>query len=250
MPLGITTYALALTIRENPSAWTPRRVAEWAAEQGAPLVQFCENLPLGSVSELEGTGIQAETGLRGLDPEEHRRHRDLAGELGASVVRVVIDKAGYEPSWDEAREALGALSEVYGGSGVCLAVENHDRFASPVLLDLIAGWEEWCGICLDTGNSLGSFESPGETIRLLGESAVTLHAKDVRIRRVDHQMGFVIEGTPVGAGMVPMKDLVALARRRGLSVLVEQWPPFGDLSPEVEQRAVVAGIQWLSGFGG
>jgi sugar phosphate isomerase/epimerase len=245
MGLGITTYALALSIREDPAEWTPRRVAEWAVKEGAPLVQFCENLPLGEAGEIEGTGIRAQTGLRGLDPEEHRRHRDLALALGASLVRVVIDKAGFEPSWEEAREGLGTLEKIYGGSGVKLAVENHDRFGSPDLLALIDGWEDWCGICLDTANSLGSFESPADTIHLLAPVACSFHIKDVAIRRVEHQMGFVVEGTAVGRGMVPLEGILAMAKRSPIDLLVEQWPPHSDLRPETEQRLVREGLDFL-----
>jgi sugar phosphate isomerase/epimerase len=169
----------------------------------------------------------------------------LAQELDSPLVRVVIDKAGYEPSWEEARTSLSALEAVYGGSGVKLAVENHDRFSSPSLLKLIQGMEDWCGICLDTANSLGSLESPSDTLRILGEASLTLHAKDVVIRRVGHQMGFVVGGAAAGAGMVPMEDLRALAQRKSLDVLVEQWPPHGDDSPETEQALVRQGLDWF-----
>ena len=83
------------------------------------------------------------------------------------------------------------------------------------------------GICLDTVNSFGALEGPEAVVRALGPWTVNLHLKDFHIRRVDHQMGFLIEGRPAGQGQLDVPWLLGQlhAVGRDPNVILEQWTP-------------------------
>lgn len=72
---------------------------------------------------------------------------------------------------------------------------------------------------------------------------VNLHLKDFDIRRVDHQMGFVITGTPAGSGRLNIPDLLERVSKNGwnANVILELWPPYEE---SVEQ-AIRTEQSWL-----
>ena len=94
--------------------------------------------------------------------------------------------------------------------------EIVERLASPAV-----------GICLDTVNSFGALEGPEVVVAALAPWTVNLHLKDFYIRRVEHQMGFLVEGRPAGQGQLDVPWLLDQFRPndRNLSVILEQWPP-------------------------
>jgi sugar phosphate isomerase/epimerase len=105
-------------------------------------------------------------------------------------------------------------------------------------------------ICLDTANSLGALEGLDTVVRELGPFAVNLHVKDVRIYRVWHQMGFEVEGTPAGQGMVPIPELLQQLRGFGFqgTVILEHWPaPLEDENAlrELEERWTRESLAYL-----
>lgn len=93
------------------------------------------------------------------------------------------------------------------------------------------------GICLDTANSLGCTEGLETLLRVLGRWVVNLHVKDIRVRRLPHRRGFVVEGCPAGQGQVDIPWVLAELRAQGRDVnaILELWPP-----PEVAVAESVA----------
>ena len=66
---------------------------------------------------------------------------------------------------------------------------------------------------------------------------MNLHAKEFTIRRVDHQLGFAIEGCPAGQGRLDVPWLLQELHRAGRTpnVILEQWP-----APESSIEATIA----------
>jgi len=138
---------------------------------------------------------------------------------------------------------------------VCLAIENHDRLAAEQFARIVRRLDnEHVGICLDTVNSFGALEGPGVVVDVLGPYAVNLHVKDFDIRRVDHQMGFVIEGAPAGQGRLDVPWLLDRlgGADRPISAILELWtPPADSLEATIARehdwarRSVRALRQWI-----
>jgi hypothetical protein len=60
--------------------------------------------------------------------------------------------------------------------------------------------------------------------------AVSIHVKDFTVRRLDHQMGFLIEGAATGTGRLDIPRLLerAAAFAREPGIILEQWTPWQD----------------------
>jgi sugar phosphate isomerase/epimerase len=95
------------------------------------------------------------------------------------------------------------------------------------------------GICLDTVNSFGSLEGPEVVVETLAPYVVNLHVKDFTIRRVVHQMGFIIEGAPAGQGRLNIPWLMRQLPG-GISAVLELWTPYQENTP----ATVALEAQW------
>ena len=149
-----------------------------AAQLGVAVVQITDNLPLDrlSFSELDAletvasdAKISIEVGTRGIALDHLRTYLGLAGRMGSPIVRVVIDTADHHPDPNTVVHTLRDIIPEFEGSGVRLAIENHDRFTAQTLADIVRQIDsEFVGICLDTVNSLGAVEGPHAVLDALG----------------------------------------------------------------------------------
>ena len=208
-----------------------------AEELGVGVVQFADNLPLDRFSETEldalrararQRGLELEVGTRGCRPERLRESIAAAQRLESGLLRVVLDQEGDEPSPEEVTARLQAVVPELESAGLTLAIENHDRFPAATLLGILGGiGSERVGICLDTANSFGCLEGPDAVMDVLGPRVVNLHIKDFVVRRVPHQMGFLIEGRPAGQGQLDIPSILSRLREMGRdpNVILELWPP-------------------------
>lgn len=262
MEFGIGSYAMAwhASASGRSTTFTPIDLLREAAGVGATIVQFCENLPVASLpapdqdrlrDEAESLGIRLEVGMRGLDPMQIRTHVEAAARFGSDSVRVVIDDTGYRPTVSEAIGDLQRLEPLFRSSNVVLAIENHDRFPSRVLVEMIEELgSDWVGICLDTANSIGCLEGPNETVPLLAPYTKCLHVKDVRVDRVPGNMGFRVTGTAAGQGALDIPEIlgVVASYRPHASVILETWPeeqPTIDETLALEKRMLTEGSDFL-----
>jgi sugar phosphate isomerase/epimerase len=267
MRLGIGTYTFAWAIGV-PGSLPAQPMSAFdllaeAARLGVRVVQFCDNLPLGTLpaSELEdfhqrvrALGFEVELGTRGLAPENLRAHLRLAQRFGCSFLRLVIDSHGDEPSADEAVARLKPILPEFEAAGVRLAIENHDRFRSATLAWVVEQLgRDRVGICLDTVNSFGALEGPEVVVQNLGPLTLCLHVKDFTIRRVSHQMGFVVEGCAAGRGRLNVPWLLeALKPCSHLgNAILETWVTPGDSLDETIRRErawAEDGVRYLRGL--
>ena len=215
MRLGVTSYAFTWEVgvpgyvfaggdAVPPERLTAMGLLDRAASLGVSVLQLLDNVPLQDTASAslrllrdraDRLGISLEVGTRGIDLPHLGAYLRVAEALGSPLVRVVIDTADHHPSPDEVVSSLRAVLPAYDAVGVDLAIENHDRFESRVLLGILAGISSSrVGICLDTVNSLGALEPPDVVVAALGPHAMSLHVKDFQIRRVSHAMGFARGG--------------------------------------------------------
>jgi sugar phosphate isomerase/epimerase len=222
---------------------------ERTARFGLSCLQIADNMPL-HVNDPENLycmaslasklGISIEVGARGLTPGKLEDYLSIATVFGSPVIRYVIDEPGYEPTVEEIirviRNALPSLKE----AGIKLAIENHDRLKAKDF-DLIvrATDPDWVGICLDSVNSLGAGEGLETIIETLAWNTINLHLKDFKVQRIDHKMGFVVEGTPAGKGQLEIPALVRKISETGKcqSAILELWtPPAANLEETIERE--------------
>ena len=241
MKIGLGTYALAWSIGvpghppEKPM--DIYQFLDFAHDLGFRLVQVADNLPLHQFTQDElnkilersdSLGIEIEVGTRGMTLENIRQYLDIALMFRSPLLRTVIDVQGFEPSLDEIHKILEELKSDLEGSGIKLAIENHDRLRSSEFLEIIQSADsEYVGICLDTVNSIGADEGFETVFSHLAPHTINLHLKDYIIKRKSHMMGFDIEGAPAGMGRMPVKEILIDLEVFGKchSMILELWPP-------------------------
>jgi sugar phosphate isomerase/epimerase len=146
---------------------------------------------------------------------------------------------------------IQAIIPEFERAGVCLAIENHDRFKAKTLAGIVERvGSQYVGICLDTVNSFGALEGPEVVLEALGPMVVNLHVKDFAIFRASHLMGFTVEGRPAGQGRLNVPWLLEVLSGLGLdpNAILELWtPPEETLSATIEKEDAwaVASVEYL-----
>ena len=264
MQLGLSSYsytwAFGVPGSQPESPMGAADLLQEAHRYGLPVVQIADNCPLHvlSPSELgelrrraDDLGVRIEVGMRGLIAESVASYLDIARRLGSDILRVVIDAAGYEPEVDEVVRTIRALVPQLKAHGIRLAIENHDRFLSDEFARMVNETDRhWVGICLDSVNSMGAGEGVREVVNTLAPLTINLHLKEFTVRRVDHKMGFVVEGKPAGQGLLNIPSLVAQVASHGRcrSAILELWtPPAPRLADTIRKEAewVAASVAFL-----
>ena len=236
--IGSYTYPWAVGIpgRRPDRPLNALDLLDKAAGMGVRVVQICDNLPLDQLTDSQRgdlrqsavqRGIVIEVGTRGISREHLQRYLSLAVHFGSPILRVVIDTAEHHPSLDEVLDLLRPMRRELEQADVCLAIENHDRFTAGQFREMVTRLDSPCvGICLDTVNSFGALEGPATVLAALAPWVVNLHVKEFVIQRVDHQLGFVIQGCPAGQGRLDVPWLLRELRAAGRTpnAILEQWP--------------------------
>lgn len=249
MELGLGSYAFRWAV--GTSAFRPSRpltlsgMVEQTADLGCTLLQVADSAELNAQSSPErlrlrehaaGLGIRLQTGTSGLTEERMLVQLDIARDLEADIVRVVLDADGINPSVQESIDILTALAPRYADAGVTIAIENHFLTPSPEIVAIVENVSSASvGVCLDTGNSIMVGEWPMKTIELLAPYAVNLHLKDYAIESDVHGVGGHVVGRRISEGWLDIPQTLgsvahADSRLAGhLGVIIEQWLPFtGD----------------------
>lgn len=248
--IGSYTYPWAVGIPNHlpGSPLTAARLLEKAVELQVGVVQICDNLTLDALAEnefadLEQTAQQLqldiEVGTRGIAPAHLRKYIRIAARFRSPILRVVVDSGDHQPDPPEVIRIIDTVLGELEQAGICLAIENHDRFTANQLKEIITQLDcPLVGICLDTANSFGALEGPGVVVPTLAPFVANLHVKEFRIRRMEHQLGFIIEGCSAGKGMLDLpwllRQLESSAHR--FNAILEQWIPFSHSIEDTIRR--------------
>jgi len=252
MKAGISSYAFTWAIgvpgKKPEKPMTVYQLISKAAEFGVDVVQIADNLPLDSFEQKEllkikdfadDLKVQIEVGTRKMTPENLKKHIELAVFFHSPTLRFVIDGKGFEPELSEIHSIVKKAIPMLEQNNIVLAIENHDRFKALEFAEIVIKAESnFVGICLDSVNSMGAGEGLETIIEKLAPLTVNLHVKEFSVKRVSHQMGFVIEGCPLGEGMLPLEELIRKVSPRCHSAILEQWtPPEPTLEKTIEKEA-------------
>jgi sugar phosphate isomerase/epimerase len=264
MRLGISswtyTWAVGVPGHLPDRPMTAMDLLDKANALGVHVVQVADNLALHRLSSEELSdfkqcaselGISVEVGTRGIAHDHLRTYLELAGRFQSPILRVVIDTSGHHPGEDEVVRTIRDIIPEFERTGVCLAIENHDRFKATTLAAVLQRIDSpHAGICLDTVNSFGALEGPDVVLAALGPWVVNLHVKDFDIFRASHLMGFTIEGRPAGQGRLNVPWLIQQLRGYGRdpNAILELWtPPEETLAATIakEDRWAHASVEYL-----
>ncbi|MBN2088341.1 sugar phosphate isomerase/epimerase [candidate division KSB1 bacterium] len=265
MRLGISSYAFTWAIGvpgyavESPMSVF--QLLEEAVKLNVTCVQIADNIPLHQFSDVElaalkkqadSAGLAIEIGTRGLQPENIRQYLDIAAWFQSPILRVVIDAVDFQPTIPEIIEILRKINPWLEQQNIKLAIENHDRFKAHEFLQMLEGANsEFIGICLDSVNSLGAGEGVHVVTELLGPFTYNLHVKEFIVRRLDHKMGFLVEGRPAGQGMLPLEWMLSKINPQCTSAILEQWVPPETMIEETcakEREWAQISIEYLKKF--
>lgn len=239
MEAGISSYtytwAIGVPGSEPEKPMTVFELIEIAKILGVKVVQIADNLPLEkfAIHELEqikqfanNLGIRIEVGARWMTLERIKMYLNIARIMNSPILRFVIDGPGFEPSLEVIHSIIQEIVPELEKLNICLVIENHDRLLAREFIVIVQkSGSKKVAICLDTVNSMGAGEGLETVIGLLAPLTFNLHVKEFSIRRVYHKMGFVIEGVPLGKGMLPVAELISKVYTHCQSAILEQWIP-------------------------
>lgn len=264
MRLGISTYSFPWNFADAANgAPVPMQIDEliqFAVDNNISHVQFGDNVPLHMIdsSKLDDlvqvakrNGVVVEVGMRGLRQELLRQYIRIANSLSSPFLRVVIDDEGFHPDVGQVIDEVKAVLPELVQNNIVLAIENHDRFASETLREIIFRTSEsQVAICLDTANSYGALEGTYETVEQLAPYTINLHIKDISIKRVASKMGFHISGAAAGEGDIDIPRVIRKVKQysRCVSATLELWSDFEHDIVQTrrnEKEAAKRSIQFL-----
>ena len=263
MRLGLSswTYSWNIGVPGYPAPQNPMTAMDLlckAHELGVQVLQIADNLPLEALSteELDALAAQAkawnieiEAGTRGVQPHKLIPSLDIAVRLNAKLVRTLLHDADGCPTVEKARENLLTILPELEKRGLTLGVENHDFFHTLQIRELIESLHsDRIGVCLDPVNNFAQGESTQEVLCNLGKLTVNFHCKDYTIHRKSSNLGFDVEGTPTGEGMLDVPRCRKYLQD-DMSCVVELWTPWQndpDITAQVEADWAERSVHYLN----
>lgn len=243
------TWAIGVPGSEPANPMGVFGLIDKAVDLGVKYVQIADNLPLEDFRQKKLLDLRAyaqtrqvkiEVGARKLTRERLEKYIAIADSLDSDILRFVIDGPGYEPAPGEVVRVVEVCLPMLRNNKVRLAIENHDRLLTTEFVEIIRRvGDPSVGICLDTVNSMGAAEGLETVIERLAPLTVNFHVKEFTVKRISHMMGFVIEGLPLGMGMLPLKTILPRLDTRCRTAILEQWTPpvEGDLAATIKRES-------------
>ncbi len=156
---------------------------------------------------------------RAFEIEKVKKGVDMALFLDTPLLRVFSGDVKEGISFDQGKawiiECFKECAEYAESKGVTMVLENHGRFAgrSSQVKDIIAEvGSNALKANTDTGNFLLVGENPLEAVMNLKDQIGFVHFKD--FKKSEYEVGYMaddgtwFEGTAIGEGSVPLKDIV------------------------------------------
>ncbi len=242
------TWAIGVPGKEPKRPMTIFQLIDKAVELGVQIVQVADNLPLDRFSKTDllkikkyadSLGIEIEVGSKKMTTENLNSYIEIAAFFESPIVRFVIDGEDFQPQLEEINRIIENTVPVLEKNKIVLAIENHDRFKAGDFIKIVeTAGSDFVAICLDSVNSMGAGEGLETVIGKLAPLTVNLHIKEFSVKRVFHKMGFIIEGCPLGEGMLPVPELIKQVPEKCRSAILEQWtPPEETIELTIEKEA-------------
>ncbi|MFI8946449.1 sugar phosphate isomerase/epimerase family protein [Streptomyces sp. NPDC053750] len=244
MAYGISTYAYFWRISARaPRPMTLSAMLHDTAELGGEVFQICDYAPIESydaaqLADVRATaddlGLTLELGTRGIRPEHLRKYLDMAGQLGVTLVRSMLNTADHRPDTTEAEALLKEAVPRYADAGVTLGLETYEQVATDDLMTVVRAVDDpHLGVVLDPGNSVARLERPADVVAATASHVVNIHVKDFAFTRRDGWVGFTYAGCLLGEGLLDHDGMIAAVRAarpedRGINQIVEHWLPWQD----------------------
>ena len=203
----------------------------------------------------ESRGLALEVGLPTLNPARRSRiegraidaaeqARDLIRQIEAVAVlgiphaRVYLGDrhdrfrtdVGWRAQMDASIEVAKRLEPALRDNHVALAIETHADLTSDELLAILDAFSpEVVGVTLDTGNLPMRLDDPVLAVERLAPRVLATHVKDAVLAFTPR--GLCWQARPVGSGILPMPDLLAILHRANPSLMlsIELHPRTYDL---------------------
>lgn len=262
--LGLGTYSFFWQHSDRaPQRLSLPQMLQRTQALGAQVFQICDYAPLlamdadalrGLRACADDLGLELELGTRGITTPHLQRFLDLAVTLRARTVRSMLNSAEHRPTLAEAEALLKAVRPAWEAAGVRLALETYEQVATRDLVALVeACGSRAIGICLDPANAVAALEHPRDVITRCAPYVANLHVKDFAFTRRGGWVGFTLEGTELGTGLL---DYAYLIRKvdpdaRGINRIVEHWLTWRDTYDEtcrVENEWNARNLHYMRSF--
>lgn len=93
-----------------------------------------------------------------------------------------------------------------------VGIENHKDWLADEQVEILKSISSpYLGACVDFGNNVSLLEDSLEVARKLAPYVITTHLKDMAVR--PYADGFELSEVPVGEGITPLKEIIAVLRR-------------------------------------
>lgn len=254
MKIGTTSFGFRYAFLDPAKAPTLGEVIQQAHAAGVERLQICENTRPLEVSKREwqeaqrcaaDLGMELQLGCKTLNPAAAEQYIQLAQELSFPQLRIVMEDPDHRDhaTRETVVRLLAATVPRIQQAGMRLAIENHFDISSTLLVEVASPYPaSVVGFCVDTANSLRSFEPAHEVLRLLGERAFCYHLKDYRV--IGSMISFSVVGAPLGEGDLDLDGCLKniLARKPVPPLFVETWTP----SENNRERDVALDREWLA----
>ncbi len=250
---GLSTFTYPWAVGINgyppPHPLTLEELFERAHTFGAQVVQISHNVPLHTFDEEKLKEIKnlaqkynliIEIGTLGIRESHLFAYLRIAEKLGARLVRTLLDGPNDSPSLEEAERAIRSVLPHFTSKNIYLVLENYERRKKGEFLLLFEKIKNpYFKFCFDTANSLGAFENPRDVLQAMASYVINVHLKDVVSLRPPHQLGFVIEGRPLGKGALGIEWVFdMLCTQQGVSYVIELLTPWqGSVENTIAKEA-------------
>ena len=255
MKFGISTYAFSWAI--GVPGYKPEKplnhydLLRKAKELDIGLIQVADNLALHDlpdhlielfIKQADELQVQLEAGARGMTEKNLDKYIRITERIKSPILRFVVDGPGFMPAREEIIGIINNACKDLESRSIILALENYERLSVKDFARIIEKvGSDNVGICLDTVNSIGAGEGIETTVATLGPMTVNLHIKEFIVRRLEHNLGFMVEGAPAGEGMLNISWLLQHIGPRCRSAILEQWTPWEkDIQSTINKENVWA----------
>jgi sugar phosphate isomerase/epimerase len=234
--IGLGTYAFFWQHSDRaPQPLDLPAMLRRTRELDADVFQVCDYPPILGYSDAQlrdlksladELGMVLELGTKGISPDHLASFLRLAERLGAKVVRSMVNTPDHRPTLSEAQDLLKQSLPDYEAAGVKIALETYEQLSSRDLVKLIESvGSPNLGICLDPANCVAALENPTDVIDRCAPHVVNLHIKDFAFTRRGGWVGFTLEGTELGKGLLDYDYLMKKVNPepRGINRIIEHW---------------------------